>query len=289
MTRIIVDVNAASSPAGLACDGFVFADPDFSLHPVAPASRGDIATRVRECKDKGLLAIVNVDKIVDENELDDLDESLAFYTGLGVDYFLYGDYAVLAWYLENKPPVRLIYDPKTLVTNYRDAEIHREWEGLVAVSNEVSRGDMERIVAPGNAVLEVYGHRRIFYSRRPLLTAYGDYSGANFRTGVPYQIREETRSGGNIIYESKHCSLIFTGYRIAIFRELLAFSQLPRFIRINGAFIPEEELAAVTALYRGLLNEPDRAGELYLELARIYPDLKAGYRSDEILPGGEAL
>lgn len=148
MTRIIVDVNASSSPVGLACDGFVFADPDFSLHPVAPASRGDIATRVRECKDKGLLAIVNVDKIVDENELDDLDESLAFYTGLGVDYFLYGDYAVLAWYLENKPPVRLIYDPKTLVTNYRDAEIHREWDGLVAVSNEVSRGDMERIVAP---------------------------------------------------------------------------------------------------------------------------------------------
>jgi len=289
MTKIMVDLNNPENRELYRVDGVILSDPDFSLYPGRTYNRAEMERLVTDCKKRGIMIIVNIDKIIEEDELNALEDALAFYFRLGVDFYLYSDFAVLSYFTERKATHRLIYDPKTLITNYQDAKIHQNWGSFVVISNEISRSEMEKLVAVGNVVLEVYGHRRLFYSRRHLLTTFGKYAHLHLAEKTAYTLREEFRDDYYLIYQSLPGTLVYTDYRIAFFRELAELSPPPAFLRINGAFVPEKELVSIVALYRTLLEKPDWADRLYKKMKEIYPHLGTGYLAASNLYEGDNL
>src|SRR5690554_4993149 len=202
MTKIIVDLVAPAYLDDCVADGIILSDPVFSTFPGRTYNLHEIKKMASAGKKRGLKVIINIDRIIEEDELTALNDILSFYLTLDIDYYIYSDFAVLAFFSEKKSTDKLIYNPKTLIANSEDAKIHRQWSSLVAVSNEIAWSEIKEIVAAGNVGIEVYGHRQIFYSRRPLLSAFNKHAQLELMADTRYKIREEQRNDYYSIYQS---------------------------------------------------------------------------------------
>lgn len=273
--KIIVDTKTLD---GISPDADVVPalfDPSFSVYPDIGYTQKDIDDFLLMRKKTGAAAAVVLDKLIEEQELTLVREALRHYRQLGVGIFIYGDFAVLNILKTDKNCVP-IYDSKTLMTNYADAAFHKRLRGLVVPSPEITWEDMIDIINVGNSVLEAYGHHRIFYSKRPLLTAYRDYYDIHLNKNF-YTIKESARSESYFISEGTFGTTFYTGFRLLIFKEIAQLKRRPQFLRINGAFIPADELAAVTDIYRRLLSYSGDVEGLYRDLCALYPNTKPGY------------
>ncbi|MGD9886866.1 MAG: peptidase U32 family protein [Bacilli bacterium] len=277
MMKLIVDLKSLQYINDYKVDGFIINDPDFSCFNDDNFSLDKISEAVILIKQMGKLVFINIDRIIEEDELPDLSERLSWYFSLPVDFIIYGDYSVFSFVKKHSSPVKLLYNPYTLVTNSYDGDWYNKQNQLVMISNELTFTEVKKISEVGNGVLEAYGVHQIFYSRRLLLSTFQKYRiNENKWSEKRFYLKEELRSEQYSIYESSKGSFIYNSGRFCIFQELEELQKHLLFAKINGLFIDEKQLVMITNIYNQGLNG-GFSKELFDGLKNIYPNINTSY------------
>lgn len=89
--------------------------------------------------------------------------------------FYITDLGLLYYLLEEKMEERIIYDPKTLLTNAMDIAVWSDFNvNQLGISSEITLEDVRSIIQKTGirAFYQVFGYRLMFHSRRQLLSLY---------------------------------------------------------------------------------------------------------------------
>ncbi|MGD9604620.1 MAG: peptidase U32 family protein [Bacilli bacterium] len=277
MTKLIVDLKSLIMLDEYKVDGFIINDPDFSCFNDQTLDLEQISQAVSLIHARKKLVFINVDRIIEEDEVANLYQRLNWYLLLDIDYIIYGDYAIFSFWKQKAKQTKLLYNPKTLITNSFDAKFYAEMEQLVMLSNELMFDEIKTISGVGNGVVEVYGYHQIFYSRRLLLSTYQKYSNnPNALNNKRWGLKEEFRSDVYSIYEAEKGTFIYNPQRYCLFLELEDLKNELRFIKISGLFIDEKQLVKIVNQYHlGLFTSFSQTS--FDELKVIHPMLSTGY------------
>lgn len=276
--KLIADLKSVERLDEYQTDGIIVNDPGYSCYNDRFLNEAEIHYVIEHCKKKGLISIINLDRIIEQEELAGFYQTIEKYLTWGFDFFIFGDFAAVAYFSKNQMTDRLIYNPQTLIANRFDAQILKDLGSLVMIANELTLDEIKPITEMGNAVMEVYGYHQMSYSRRSLLSSFSEFQGKNLElTGQRLGLKEELRDDRYSIFQSEHGTFVYTPYRYGLFTELKNLPEL-RFAKISGQFVPETELISVIGLYRELLDGNYRSLlELQTRLKAIDPNLGTGY------------
>jgi collagenase-like PrtC family protease len=273
--KLVADLKSVNNIGRYQVDGLVFASSDFSCSNDGIFSWSEIEEIVDYCHKYNLISILNIDRIIEEDELSFLYENLEKYLKLKVDYYIFSDFAILDFFKKHHLEDKLIYDPKTLITNVQDALFYKDQGIKVAISNELSFDEILQIAASGNTVYELYGHHQMFYSKRALLSNFSKSINSNKSLeNTLLQISEEKRADLHPIYQSPHGTFIYTSYRYTLLLELPLLKDKLIFGRINTTFIEEEEALEIISLYHEAIKSDEKnIPALYEKLKNINPNI----------------
>lgn len=275
--KILVDLKSLENIESYQTDGFIVSSEKYSCYNDYCFSWSAIEAIANYCHQKNILFIINIDRIIEEEELDSLYQYLDQCLMIGVDYFIYSDYAILNYFKKKNLTHKLIYDAKTMITNSQDALIHKNLNSLVVINNELNLEELAEVVKVGNGVLEVYGYHQMFYSKRSLLSTYSAFQAeGRVLDNKKLLIKEELRDDLYPIYQSPHGTYIYTPYIFGIFKELLMLKDDLKMIRINSMFIEENKVIQILNIYQQLINGESDINLLYKELEAINPNIKPG-------------
>jgi putative protease len=277
-TKLMADLKSVERLDEYQVDGIIVNDPKYSCYNDRFLSETEIHYAIEHCKKKGLVSIINLDRIIEQEELSDFYQTIEQYLAWGFDFFIVGDFAAVSFFSQNQMTDRLIYNPQTLITNRFDAQILKDLGSLVMIANELTLDEIKPITEIGNGVMEAYGYHQMSYSRRSLLSSFSEFQGKSLElTDQRLGLKEELRDDRYSIFQSDHGTFVYTPYRYCLFTELKNLPEL-RFSKISGQFVPETELISVIGLYRELLDGNYRSlFELQTRLKAINPNLGTGY------------
>lgn len=275
--KLLADLLSIKKVANYNVDGYIASCSYLSCHNGRCFTYEEIKTLSEIKKNKNKLLIVNIDRIIEEDEIEEVYNYIDKLLALDIDYFIYGDFAILRYFIKKKLTNKLIYDPKTLITNYHDADFHNKYNSLVSINNELTLEEIKEVAKAKNTMMEVYGFHQMFYSRRALLSNYGKFKGIdNNFLNEQFIIKEENRDFSYPIFESKHGTFIYTSYIYCLFKELKELIDL-RFIRVNSLFLEENKVLEVVNIYKELLNDFSKADSLYEKLKEIDDRIDSGF------------
>ncbi|HHX80022.1 MAG TPA: hypothetical protein GX692_03045 [Acholeplasmataceae bacterium] len=277
--KLLADLKSITNISKYQADGLIFSDSEFSCAVESLFAFEEIEEIVRYCQKNKLISVLNIDRIIAEDELSFLFSKLEKFLELGIDYYIFGDFSILSYFRKRGEEGRLIYNPKTLITNSADAYLYKEMGIKVAISNELNFNDILAISKVGNGIFEIYGHHQIFYSKRPLLSSFSKHYNLNKNLdNTLLHLQEEKREALYPVYESKHGTFIYTSYRYALFLELPYLKDELLFGRINPTFIEEEEVIEIISLYKkALASTETEVKSLYEELIKINANIERGF------------
>lgn len=287
--KLLVDLKSIQNIDKYNVDGYIASSADYSCHNDKCYTFTEIKQISEYATKNNKIFVVNIDRIIEEDELDLVKEYIDRLLELKVDYFIYGDFSILRYFQSKNLSNKLIYDPKTMITNYYEAILYNKFNSLVAINNELTLEEIKNVVKANNTVMEVYGFHQMFYSRRQLLSNYNKFKGEDRDlVSKKLEIVEEKRDQEEYpIYESKNGTFIYTSYIYCLFKELSELNEL-KYIRINSSFLEEEKVIKIVDLYNQLLNNFDKADELYKELESVDNRIDSGflYKKSVVLKEG---
>lgn len=275
--KVLVDLKSIENIDKYQTDGFIASSKEYSCHNDRCYTYDELSIISEFTKKNNKLFIVNIDRIVEEEELDLVKAYIDKLLELNVDYFIYGDFSILMYFKEKNLTYKLIYDPKTMITNYHEACFHKQFNSLVSINNELTLEEIKDVIKAKNTIMEVYGFHQMFYSRRQLLSNYSKFKNKELDiVEKELSIVEEKRDNEYPIYESSNGTFIYTPYIYCLFKELVELGDL-KFIRINSIFLNEEKVLKVLELYNALLNDFSKADNLYKELELLDNRISSGF------------
>src|SRR5690554_5831744 len=133
--KLITEIKSIENIHKYDVAGIIFAGKDFSAISDKKYSLPEIERIVKYCKDNNKLAILKIDKIISENELQSLNLFLDAIIKLEIDYYLFTDMAVLNFMRNAGLIDRLIFAAKTLNCSYNDSLFYRDLGIKVMLSN----------------------------------------------------------------------------------------------------------------------------------------------------------
>lgn len=286
--KLLVDLKSIELIDKYNVDGYIISSEEYSCYNDKCFTYDEMKYISEYSHKNNKLFIVNIDRIIEEDELDGVKTYIEKLFELKVDYFIYGDFSILKFFKEKNLTHKLIYDPKTMITNFYEADFHNRYNSLVAINNELTLDEIKDVIKANNIVMEVYGFHQMFYSRRQLLSNYNKFKNED-RDIIDKQLRivEEKRDNEYPIYESKNGTFIYTSNIYCLFKELEALKEI-KFIRINSSFLDETKVLKVSELYNKLLNDFSIADDLYKELKLVDDRIDSGflYKGSVILKEG---
>lgn len=287
--KLIVDIKSVKNLERYQVHGLVFNHEFLSDTHEGYLSLEEIKTLVDFKNKNDVLLLANVNRLFTEDELDQLYLILDELVKVDIDYFIFSDLAILAYFKSRNMHHKLIYNARTMVTNREDALFWQN-QGLYGafIANELPLEDILEISDIGHGILEVYGYHQIFYSKRNLVSLYFE----NKRIDTDYRFQhldliEEIRDERYPITETKYATYVYSPYKYGIFKELSKLSKL-QMIKISQEFIKEEDLIQVLEIYYKAINE-GFTDELYNSLKNLDEDIKTGflYQKTVLLKGEE--
>jgi len=250
-------------------DGIIFCYKKFHTFASDPLKKQEIVGFVDKIHNFSKKAILKIDKIIEESEVEELKKFLDFVITTDIDYYIFSDMVILYYFMEKHLTSKLIYSAKTLNCSYNDSLYFKSLDVAVMASNELSLKNLKDLDSLGNLVIDGYGFTNIFYSRRKLLSLFKQKNKKFFKIrNKTFFITEEKREKDYYpIIENNAGTFIFTPHKYCIYKELLELKNLFMF-KIESFLISEADLFAIIAIYKKLIvgNIND---ELYQELINI--------------------
>ncbi len=249
---------------------FILSLEGFNLFSEYVYSYDELKTTISYLKKKNKQVIVDIAKLVHEDELKKLEEIIAKLNLLNVDYFMYSDFGV--YYLLKKLGLvskTMLYS-NTYLTNTFDTKIYQEKNALVVLSNQINTSELINVSNNSypNQVISAFGRALIMYTRRPLLTNYFKYRGSSL---IPnrsnYALQEEFREDLYPIIENEHSTKIYDYGYYYLEEELKHMNQSANII-VSGELLSNVDYSKVLSFYTNILkgNEKENILDLNIKL-----------------------
>lgn len=268
-------------------DGFIYNSYEYSNYPSQTYSLNDLISLNYPLNK---LKFLNIDRIIDEEEIDDLKEYLSKVYDI-FDYFIYSDYSIYTLFKEmfgNIAINKLIYDSKTLVCSYQELD---KIPTKSFISSELSYEEVQTIInnsSDKKLCLNVFGFHQIMYSKRPLLSLYNDYiknkvfnKNKVSNKNALYDLKEELRDDKYKIIEKEKGCYIYAPYLVSYKKYLDNLSEKVFLIRINNAieFIDNDNLHKVINKYIDYINEKE---DINFEDVNLKMEIKEGFLTEKL-------
>src|SRR5690554_4383033 len=115
--KLLADIKSIENLNKYNVDGYIVSSIEYSCHNDKCFNIDEIKYITEFGKQNKKLVIVNIDRIIEEEDLDDIKKYIDKLIEYDVDYFIYSDFSILRYMQSKKLTNRLIYDPKTMITN----------------------------------------------------------------------------------------------------------------------------------------------------------------------------
>lgn len=222
--------------------------------------------------------IVDIAKIIHEDELNDLEEKIMMLANAGVDYFMYSDFGVHFILNKNSLGSKAMLYSNTYLTNTLDTKIYQEKNSLVVLSNQINNEELIKISNDSfdNQVISAFGLALIMYTYRPLLTNYFAYRGkTNDAKKANYSLQEEFRDDLYPIIENENSTKIYDYGYYYLFDELKQMNQKANII-VSGELLKDSTYLEVLNVYSSYLNNNINEEEALNSLKELNINLNKG-------------
>lgn len=182
----------------------------------------DAINKLRENNKKIILCF---DKIMHPSDMKEVKPFILGFKEEKDIYFYVTDTGLLNYLLDLGLNKRIIYNPITMLCNAKDLSIFNSFGISLALSEEITLNDTIDIyneVKP-ELFMMTFGYRLMFYSKRKLVSLYGDKIGKN----IPLDnltLKEATRPDIMPIIENNNGTMIYRSYVLNLFKNLLNIS-----------------------------------------------------------------
>lgn len=205
-----------------------------------------------------------MNRIIENNEIEKAREILKELSSLNINGIVILDMGLLQIAKEEHLLNKIVFSPSTYITN-KDTASYFSSLGIkrLSPSKEISLDNIIEIKKNIQCEIEVmvYGHRNIFYSKRPLLDLYNQ----NYKTNVLVSyLKEEKRESLFPIKQNKQGTFVYSEKPLNLIHYLdkLIDNDID-YINIESDFIKEEELNKV-------INEYKTALDIYYDKEAFY-------------------
>lgn len=242
------------------CDGLIINSRLFSTFNDETYSVYKLQALIKKIKDAKKKIIVNVNRIIPENEIDDFKEVLLMLID-SVDYLIYSDLSVLNIIPENKYD-KLIYDSKTLICSKEELSA---FPTDAFISQALSFDEIKDFQNGEKKIcLDAFGYLEMMYSRRPLLSLV--VPRGKVKTNTLYTLKEETRTESYKIFEVKrqknnYGTFVYNDGIYVLFKEINELFDNVKIIRLNSMFLTNiiDKVATVynkyiSEIYKGTID-----------------------------------
>ena len=217
MELIITPFNLDDFKKYSQADSYLVGNNGFGVRLAASFSLEELEQAVSVAHNLGKQLYINVNKVFTQNELRGLTTYLEYLKSIEVDGIFFSDFGVYTIAKRLGISDKLIYCSETQLVNYADVLFLQtlNLKGII-ISKDVTMSDIEAIAThcKGNLGLHSYGYYHLFYSKRPLLSAYFENYNRDGRRFIENQhltIKEQNRTIKMPVYEDQNGLNVMSG------------------------------------------------------------------------------
>ncbi|MFV0479019.1 MAG: peptidase U32 family protein [Anaerorhabdus sp.] len=234
-------------------------------------SLDEIKAGIVLAQERKLLSAVLMNRMYVDKELEQATDYMKEICECGVDWIYYQDPAIYMIAQQLGYLDKLVYDPDTLLTNYRDvAWIMKQGINHSVLSKEITLDEMLAILKEVDGPSEVigFGYLKLSTSKRKLVQSYCDEIQIentlyNKRDGY---IVESTREGKMPIIEDEHGTHVFSDHILCALEESFQLSQAKlAYLRVDSIFLEKEMIMDILQALRAI-----ECGEDSVEVAAVF-------------------
>ena len=217
----------------------------------------DLDMAIDFCLKNDIRPIVGINKIFQPSDIKYAHEALNKYKDNSEIYFYAADISVCSIALDLGIQNRVIFNPETMITNSYDLDIYKSFGfDALAMSLEITLDDLIKSYNDTKAPLFYlgFGHRMMFYSKRRLITLYGNKNGTRYE-GDKLYLKESTREDMLPIIENNNGTMIYRSYLISLMDNIDRLSFLKYFYCDSLYLDSQSYLKALEAYYAVAHNE----------------------------------
>ncbi len=247
-------------------DGFIVGNTQFALRSI---SSFDL-TMIRELRsqtDKNIY--VNCMKLIHNHEIEALTSYLIELAAIGVDYIIFGDFAVQQIINENELKLKSIYSTETTITNQYFSSFATEIGAAgIDLAKEITFKEIKEITEhkEGIVLANIHSHIYMYQSVRKMLTNYGTIQKQNYTDDREYYLYDEERDVHYPIVENEQ------GTHLLASNDICMINQLEKLLSIA---IDAYKIDA----FGYKRDEYDAIVKLYIEAFRLYTNDQVAYKA----------
>ena len=182
---------------------------------------------------QGVEIYMLIDSFIYEDQINELEQLIKTTAEIKIDGIIFNDFAINQICYENKIDIKLIYNPKTLVTNYGQFDFYLKNNiNSVVLPNELllneilEMGDNCQINNKKIEIIkQVSGYSMIMFSRWDLIKNFCEKEQINYHDlkDKKLWIKENSREFPSIILENEYGTHIFSGFCISCLKFINSF------------------------------------------------------------------
>ena len=180
----------------------------------------DVDKAIKLCDENNIKVVLSINRIMHPGDLNNVEELINKYKDKDVLFYI-ADLGVLNILKKYDLLNKVIYNPETMITNYLDLKLYNDMVLACGVSNEITLEDLKMMYDKTNSNIfyQGFGLRLMFYSRRKLISLYGNKNNTTYPKENVY-LREITRTDYMPIIENEENTLIYRPYYISLLDKL---------------------------------------------------------------------
>ena len=227
----------------------------YSFYSDKKYSKEEINEIYKIALQKNIKTYILLNLVMHENYVDEVKEFIESFKNEEV-YFIFQDLGILNILLSLNKARYGIYNPLTMITNYRDLKEYEFFSlDAIGVSSEIPVKDVNKCTSISNKVFYLgFGYHPMYQTYRKLLSLYKEHSGLKF-TNENLYLQEATRVDDRCpIIENEFGSVVFRSGVISTLERIEDLKDVKYFF-LDGIFLEEEVFIGTVKIYYEVINK----------------------------------
>ena len=217
----------------------------------------DLMDAIGFCKNNSIGIVLSMDKIYQPKTINTAKEFLEKYKDL-CNYFYVTDLGVCNLAIKLGIANKIIFDPKTMITNSLDFSIYASYGfHALGISSEIMLKDTLAIIhkCNKNSFYQVFGLRLMFYSKRHLISLYSEKNNEKYpKEDVLF--KEATRNDYFPGFENQNGTVMYRSYLISLLKELGNMQDIT-YGFLESYTVNDDTMKKVLSIYKNALDGMD--------------------------------
>lgn len=254
MTKIIAIPNAINDIELIIdnCDAIILGIKDLSVNFNEYISIEELNKHITEIKANNKQIFISLNKIMHNDDLKILEQSLTELNKLDIDGILYYDISIITISKRLKLNTKLIWNQTHLVTNYQTINYwYNEGIDYAYISPEITLNEIIDIKKNTKMALMVpiFGYLPMMHSKRKLVTNYLTYINQNIKNNN-YTLYEESRKSYYPITEDDNGTTIYSSNILNGLEEYISLlDNNIEYVILNGININVDDFLEVIKIF----------------------------------------